>query len=92
MVQILQSEEIDCPICGTRHPSTLYGFPKAIFYGQVKLGGVEYYHSCPVRKEFFQTGHDVNQTFIAERVIKKQYDQMLQQQNQQQGWTVNINR
>lgn len=54
------------------------------------LNGVEYYHSCPVTEVFFQTPHDVLQTFIAEKRIKSSYDQMLLQQQQMnnQGWNI----
>lgn len=85
MIQILQTEELDCPVCGEKHQTNLIGFPKTIMYNGNKLSGVEYYHSCPVRKEFFQTEMDINQTFVAERTVKKNYDAMVQQQQQFYG-------
>lgn len=90
MIQKLQSETINCPNCGEQHPSTLYGFPRHITYKATTLDSVEYYHSCPNNKVFFQTEQDVVQTFIAERAVKRNYDQMIiQQQNMNnQGWNI----
>lgn len=96
MVQNLNVERIQCPICNEEHDSQLVAFPKKVEYNGHTLMIADYYHSCPNRKEFFQTDKDINESFKLERTLKKQVDQQIQfqqQQNQQipVGAVANIN-
>lgn len=92
-MQQLAIEKIRCPACGNEHDSALLAFNKIITYKDQKLTSAEFYHTCPDRKEMIVTDKDLIHTFITERQVKRNYDLMIQQQQQQpqQGWTINFN-
>ena len=83
MIEQLNKEIILCPACNKEHESGLFCFHKTMIYKGQKIGVADYYHTCPERKEFVQTGRDIIETWKLERQIKKQVDQ--QQQAQQQA-------
>ena len=77
MVQYGNVESIQCPACGLEHDSQLTVFPKTMMYREQQLHLPDYYHTCPDRKEFVQTGRDIIENWKAERNLKKQVDQQL---------------
>lgn len=90
-MQQLAVEKILCPACKQEHESALLAFNKNILYKDQKLTFAEFYHTCPERKEMIMTDQDVIHSFISEKQVKKNYDMMLQQQTNQQTWTINFN-
>lgn len=74
MIETLNTEHITCPICEQEHDSQVIAFPKTLIYKDQKLSIADYYHTCPIRKEFFQTDRDIIETWKLERVTKKQID------------------
>ena len=85
MIQVVNQETINCELCGEEHPSSLIAFTKTLIYKEQKIPYYEYYHSCDNRRELYQTNTDINYTFIAERMAKKNYDAYLQSIGAQDG-------
>lgn len=83
MINYGNVEVIDCPACNQQHESQLVAFPLTLKYREQDLHLPEYYHACPETKTFIQTSRDVIETWKAERQLKKQVDQQLDQPQQQ---------
>lgn len=72
MIQVVNVEHITCESCGEEHDSQVIAFPKSKKFLDKTIQLVEYYHTCPNNKIFFQTEKDINETFKLENAIKKQ--------------------